>query len=50
MSTRRTETDVQGYPASAQLSGDLVTADIPHQLIDVPEKLAWLIKSENRTV
>lgn len=29
---------------------DLTTADILHQLIDGLEKLAWLIKSENRKV
>ncbi len=29
---------------------DPTTADILHQLIDGLEKLAWLIKSENRKV
>ena len=29
---------------------DASTADILHQLIDGLEKLAWLIKSENRKV
>ena len=40
-----------GVPVSDAVDAeDPSTADILHQLIDGLEKLAWLIKSENRKV
>ncbi|GAB5014230.1 hypothetical protein JHV666_41590 [Mycobacterium avium subsp. hominissuis] len=31
-------------------AGDPTTSDLLHQIIDSLEKLAWMIKSENRTI